>query len=67
MKVARELIETLIAVFLAAALVPIIVVQILNTPNLTGIYKTVWSVGAIVVVIGALYMVLKSVGVGGDR
>ena len=66
MKAAGKLIDALLTVLLASVLIPIIVTQILDT-NMTGVYKTIWSIGAIVAVVAGLYLVLKAMGVGGGR
>lgn len=63
MQIGNKLIDILIGVFFAVALVPTIIYQILNA-NLTGIYKTIWSILAIAVVGGVLYMILQSVKAG---
>lgn len=60
MAIGNKLIDVLIGVFFAAALVPTIIYQILNA-NLSGIYKTIWSIAAIAVIGGVLYMVINSV------
>jgi L-lactate permease len=61
-----HLIEMMVEIFIACALVPTILWEILNT-NMTGIYKTLWSVLAIVVIAVVLYGLLKKGGMKAGR
>ena len=67
MKAAEKIVDVLIVVFIASALVPIIFVQITHTPNLTGASLAVWSILGVLVVIGVVVMIIKMLGTGGGR
>lgn len=60
MKIAANLMEALITIFFVIALLPVAVNGIL-TANLSGVYKTLFSVLAIAVVGGIVFGIYKMV------
>lgn len=66
MKIASSLIEALIAIVMVVAILPVAITQILGA-NLTGIYKTIFSVLAIAVVGGVVFSVYKLVMPGSGK
>jgi hypothetical protein len=66
MKIAGKMIEAVIAISIVSALVPIAINGILSA-NLTGTYKTIYSIGAIVVACGVAYAFYEMFFAGGGR